>query len=63
MPKALSGADGLKNEKHQIQLIYTVFCEGRASPDENKIDENPLSELIFSSPEIDSESNGFWHPK
>ena len=47
MTKAISGADKLKNEKHQIQLLYTVFREGRASPDETKIEENPLSELSF----------------
>ena len=45
MPKAVLGADKLKSEKHKIQLVYTMFREGRVSPDETKIDENPLSEV------------------
>ena len=36
-----------KNEKHKIQTIYTVFREGRASPDETKIDEHALLEITF----------------
>ena len=47
MTKALSEADKLKNEKPLILLVYTLFGEGRASPDETKITEKPLSELTF----------------
>ena len=47
MPKALSGADKLKNEKPLILIVYTWFRQGRTSPIETKIDEKPLSELIF----------------
>ena len=47
MPKALSEADKLKNEKASILLVYATFGEGRPSPDETKIHENPLSELTF----------------
>ena len=43
----MAGANKRKNEKHKFELIYTVFGEGRASRDEIKLDENPLSELTF----------------
>ena len=45
MPKPLSEADKLKNEKPLILLVYTQHREGRPSPDETKIHENPFSEL------------------
>ena len=47
MPKPLSEAEKLKNEKPMILLVYTQHREGRPSQNVTKIHENPLSELTF----------------
>ena len=47
MPKALSEADKLKNEKSLILLLYTIDSQGRPSQNVTKIHQNPLSELTF----------------
>ena len=47
MPKPLSEAEKLKNEKPMILLVYTQHREGQPSQNVTKIHENPLSELTF----------------
>ena len=47
MPKPLSEADKLKNEKSLIFVLYTIDSEGRPSQHVTEIHQNPLSELTF----------------
>ena len=47
VPKPLSEAEKLKNEKPLILLVYTQHRDGRPSQNVTKIHENPLSELTF----------------
>ena len=47
MPKPLSEADKLKNEKSLKTIGFPYVFQGWPFPDETKIHENPLSELTF----------------
>ena len=47
MPKPLSEADKLKNEKSLIFVVYTIDSQGRPSQNVTKIHQNPFSELSF----------------
>ena len=47
MPKPLSEADKLKNEKSLKTICFLYVFQGWPFPDETKIHENPLSELTF----------------
>lgn len=47
MPKPLSEADKLKNEKSLILFVYTIDSQGRPSQHVTKIHQNPVSEVTF----------------